>query len=253
MKRLSDDALWLWHTLDELGLEALDDNEVCEYLADEEIWSRSRLETAVAELEEHGILSRDEQRLLGAQVERGTGSVKDGVLISVTVKVFSSTELEVGATRGESHLVREIEARLFDSGRPYPQRTKRALYWCSTEDGDEDWFVAAPSAELARSFHEDSEGYDPGDATVEWVADIPDSLTKDDSPLCEWPRDDLLRACGGEFLPFQADRDADKVALRKRMGVLPRAVRFGDRVFVAGDVVENTAARQRKPGPNMDN
>ncbi len=253
MKRLSHDALWLWHTLDDLGLDTLKDDELCEYLADEETWSESRLQAARAELEERGILSRKDGQLLGAPIERGTGAVKDGVLISVTVKVFSSTEVEIGAIRGESKLVDEIEGALVDSGRPNTSQAKRAIYWCTTDDGDEDWFVVAPSASLARSFHEDSEGYDSGTATAEWVVDVPDLLTTKESPQCEWPRDDFLRACGGEFLPFQADTAPEKVTLRKRMGVQPRAVRFGDRIFVAGDVVENVARRQRKPGPSMDN
>ena len=35
MKRLSDDALWLWHELDELGLEALADELMVDISLDE--------------------------------------------------------------------------------------------------------------------------------------------------------------------------------------------------------------------------
>ena len=38
------------------------------------------------------------------------------------------------------------------------------LYWVTTQDHDEDWFVFAESARQARAFHEDCEGYDKGDA-----------------------------------------------------------------------------------------
>src|ERR1022692_2098509 len=38
------------------------------------------------------------------------------------------------------------------------------LYWVSTDDHDEDWFVFAASARSARSYHEDYEGYDKGAA-----------------------------------------------------------------------------------------
>jgi hypothetical protein len=38
------------------------------------------------------------------------------------------------------------------------------LYWVTTQDHDEDWFIFAESARQARTFHEDYEGYDKGDA-----------------------------------------------------------------------------------------
>ena len=39
------------------------------------------------------------------------------------------------------------------------------LYWCTTDDHDEDWFIFATSARQARSFHEHYEGYGKGDAS----------------------------------------------------------------------------------------
>src|ERR1035441_49775 len=38
------------------------------------------------------------------------------------------------------------------------------LYWVSTDDHDEDWFIFAESARQARAYHEHYEGYDKGDA-----------------------------------------------------------------------------------------
>jgi hypothetical protein len=38
------------------------------------------------------------------------------------------------------------------------------LYWVTTQDHDEDWFVFAESARRARSYHERYEGYGKGDA-----------------------------------------------------------------------------------------
>ena len=46
------------------------------------------------------------------------------------------------------------------------------LFWVTTEDHDEDWFVVASSAEEASRFHEDAEGYDPGDATAEEILSL---------------------------------------------------------------------------------
>ena len=60
------------------------------------------------------------------------------------------------------------------------RRAKRfALYWCTTADGDEDWFVVAHSPREAKRFHEDAEGYERGDADAERVALLPPELHTD--------------------------------------------------------------------------
>src|ERR1035437_6696060 len=38
------------------------------------------------------------------------------------------------------------------------------LYWVTTQDHDQDWFIFAESARRARAYHEDYEGYGKGDA-----------------------------------------------------------------------------------------
>lgn len=121
-------------------------------------------------------------------------------------------------------------------------RKKRfALYWCTTPDGGEDWFVVAESAAVARRFHEDAEGYGRGDAHAERVMALPSELARADGwkdpgdakvyRHAGWPSDELLVACGGEIAPMKRDQ------LRMAMGVVCKDVRFGTRVFRAGDVV----------------
>lgn len=127
-------------------------------------------------------------------------------------------------------------------------RTQRfSLYWCTTPDGDEDWFVVAPSARAARVFHERAEGYDPGSATAERVVALPQELvegggwrdpeTGERSPGAGWPSDAVLEACGGEIAPLEADE------LRGALGVVCKLVRFGGRVFRPGDIVLNGERR----------
>jgi hypothetical protein len=43
------------------------------------------------------------------------------------------------------------------------------LYWVTTDDHDEDWFIFAESARSARSFHEHYEGYGAGDARARLI------------------------------------------------------------------------------------
>ena len=43
------------------------------------------------------------------------------------------------------------------------------LYWVSTPDHDEDWFILAKTCRSSERFHENYEGYNRGDATAELV------------------------------------------------------------------------------------
>ena len=70
------------------------------------------------------------------------------------------------------------------------------LYWVTTEDHEEDWFVLANSATEAATFHEDAEGYAIGDATAEMILKIPDVITANTG----WPSDEILKSCGANFL-----------------------------------------------------
>lgn len=86
------------------------------------------------------------------------------------------------------------------------------LYWVTTEDHDEDWFVVAASPrEATRSFERDI-GYDRGDASAEKVLDIPpdipiepaDTEWFEDWPT--WPSDNSLIALGGSFISHDPPR-----------------------------------------------
>ena len=70
------------------------------------------------------------------------------------------------------------------------------LYWVTTEDHDEDWFVVESSSRKASRFHEKMEGYNPGDATAEKVLKIPQDLFAEPG----WPSDELLLASGARFI-----------------------------------------------------
>jgi hypothetical protein len=129
------------------------------------------------------------------------------------------------------------------SSRKAARVTRYALYGCTTDDGDEEWFVVAASATAARRFHEQAEGYARDDADAELVITLPVGLVDergwqdpDDgrwSREAGWPSDALLSACGGEIAMLPGDD------LRDQVRVLCKVVRFGDRTFRAGDPVSN--------------
>lgn len=70
------------------------------------------------------------------------------------------------------------------------------LYWVTTEDHHEDWFIVAATSEEACEFHENSEGYDPGEANAEKVLNIPKNLYMETG----WPSEELLITLGAKFI-----------------------------------------------------
>lgn len=93
------------------------------------------------------------------------------------------------------------------------------LYWVTTEDHAEDWFIVANNAEEAATFHEDVEGYEPGDAIAEMIVEVPDEIITD----IGWPSDEVLTSCGAKILSEET----------------PRIVEIGNRRFCEG-LMEST-------------
>jgi hypothetical protein len=98
------------------------------------------------------------------------------------------------------------------------------LYWVITEDHEEDWFVVANSAEEAATFHEDAEGYEPGDATAEMILVIPRGVVVNTG----WPSDDVLKSCGAKFLCEAPTRVVEIGHRRFCEGLLESSIRTID-------------------------
>jgi hypothetical protein len=71
------------------------------------------------------------------------------------------------------------------------------LYWVTTEDHALNWFVLANSAKDEAIFHEDAEGYAPGDATAEMILKMPDGVKVNTG----WPSDKVLKSFGAKCIP----------------------------------------------------
>jgi hypothetical protein len=86
------------------------------------------------------------------------------------------------------------------------------LYWVTTEDHDEDWFVVAANPHEAARCFEQNIGYDRGDATANKVLDVPPDMTIDpaDPDWFErwpgWPSDDGLITLGARFISHDSPR-----------------------------------------------
>ena len=76
------------------------------------------------------------------------------------------------------------------------------LYWVTTEDHEEDWFIVASSAEEAAGYYEYMEGYDSGIATAEKVLGIPDGISAE----AGWPTNEFLVSLGAVFLSNESMR-----------------------------------------------
>ena len=88
------------------------------------------------------------------------------------------------------------------------------LYWVTTLDHDEDWFIFANDAESAARYHEDEEGYDIGDAHACFVCKVPDEMTVAKG----WPELKELESMGAKIL-----RDSS-----------PRKVAINDKIYTEG-------------------
>ena len=115
---------------------------------------------------------------------------------------------------------------------------KKKLYWCTTPDGDEDWFIIATSARQARSRHAGEEGYRSEDVESTLVTVLPEKWQEHH---LGWPdlNTSILEDSGGVKVPYQPSSNKK---LREMMGVVSEAWQFGDRFFVAGDIVANIEA-----------
>jgi hypothetical protein len=94
-----------------------------------------------------------------------------------------------------------------------PPRPK--LYWYTTADGDEDWFVVSRGAREARRWVAAAEGYGTGDVEVELIAVLPPNLEGTGEG---WPEQQVLLAMGARFLRHET----------------PRVVLLGNRTFTEG-------------------
>jgi hypothetical protein len=70
------------------------------------------------------------------------------------------------------------------------------LYWVTTEDHHEDWFMIAPSTNEAAKLYEEFEGYDMGAASAQEILGIPDNLQVESG----WPSEDILLSLGAIFI-----------------------------------------------------
>ena len=102
------------------------------------------------------------------------------------------------------------------------------LYWVTTEDHEEDWFVVAISAKEAAKFHEDMEGYNPGDAIAEAILDIPEEISAE----IGWPSDEFLKALGATFLCDSPSRVVEISGRKFCEGLMEATIRsLDDDVF----------------------
>lgn len=136
-----------------------------------------------------------------------------------------------------------------DAGKPFWSGvdvywSKWKLYWCETDDHDEDWFVIARNAEDAEAFHVDAEGYDDDDAGAQLVCVLPATLQEEAKR--GWPSNEQIIACGGEFLPNVPQDGLNE--LRAHLASGSRVVKFGSHVFAEGDIVGNVSKHNGK-GP----
>ncbi len=101
------------------------------------------------------------------------------------------------------------------------------LYWATTEDHSEDWFIIANSEKEAGKLNELMEGYDDGDATTEVVVNIPEGIPVEPG----WPEEALLETLGARFIKRDSVRVIEIAGRKFCEGLLESTIRSLDDVF----------------------
>lgn len=104
------------------------------------------------------------------------------------------------------------------------KKKKQSLYWVTTLDHDEDWFIVAKTGILACSFHEDFEGYNSGEATAQKICAIPTRYCKKKPHHAQL---DLLKKTGFNFISSGPARVVRKSGKIYREGVISHTLMFG--------------------------
>ncbi len=101
-------------------------------------------------------------------------------------------------------------------------RKKLLLWWCSTEDHHEDWFVVAKDAIAAARLFERYEGYGKGDAEARDVTTLPAEYQ--DQKYVGWPGHELLIACGAKVVREETPRVVEFQGERYVEGMLEHQI-----------------------------
>jgi hypothetical protein len=113
------------------------------------------------------------------------------------------------------------------------------LYWCTTDDHNEDCFVVARSTVEATRFFEESEGYEEDYASAEFVCLLPQP--RQEGTEQGWPDSKLLEECGAEILTVTPQDGGNE--RRRQMGITSQLIRINGRIFAEGDSVGNAIRR----------
>jgi hypothetical protein len=87
---------------------------------------------------------------------------------------------------------------------------KANLYWCNTEDHDEDWFVFANSIKQALRWFEDNEGYKNGEVKAVQICSDPnfpdDPAERNRTDYPDWAQIDDLEKLGFTIIEPESPR-----------------------------------------------
>ena len=110
---------------------------------------------------------------------------------------------------------------------------KRDLYWVTTPQNEENWFVVASSKANAENFHNQAEGFDEDYSSAKFICEIPFKLLNEHHKINDedWPNHELLQELG--FNLIEDD--------------FPRIVLFNGKLFYEGKgnlkIIENIASK----------
>jgi hypothetical protein len=95
---------------------------------------------------------------------------------------------------------------VWDSAKSKEAYAPLKLYWCTTDGGEEDWFMIAHTAKDAALQHAAAEGFDPEEPSAELVMVLPAELQEKGDEIQGWPTSEMLAICGAKVVRSETPR-----------------------------------------------
>jgi hypothetical protein len=143
---------------------------------------------------------------------------------------------------------RLLSGSFWDSERKWADYAPLKLYWCTTPDGGEDWFIIAHRLGEAALTHAHQEGYDVDDASAELVLRLPEELQLRGDGILGWPDHDVLRTCGANFVREDTPRVVELLGRTFTEGLLEHEIqKLHDDQFEAADQGRPNRTKRSSP------
>lgn len=154
----------------------------------------------------------------------------DDSVMGVDPDKFATSEVLI--MRDGHDELEETGLYVWDSAKSRVAYAPLKLYWCTTDEGEEDWFIISHTAREAELQHAANEGFDLEDPSADFVMVLPPELQAMGNEVGGWPTMEMLVACGATVIREDSPRVVELAGRTFTEGMMDRLVdmvRAGER------------------------